>query len=405
MVNRLGRRLFLGAMASAVCRAFEAQEDAEAIYQRNDWFALRRRIGPGSPALHRAAVATAFHRVKEAESLLKPIIRAGGAPAVDASEHLINLNMRMGKFRAALQATEAGLRLAPDKPDFRNARELFLGLAQFPEMKLIRAKPSRIVSEDGELGGEISINGHRALYFWDSGADLSVTTVSEVERLGLRMLSSKATVGNSAGGQIELKLALARRVTIGECELENVPFLVFRDDQQPFSDVSQEERGLIGLPVQFALGGFRWKPSGELEVGSIRNSQLSTEPNLCFNGSKPLTEFRFQDTPLTAQLDTGAVSTDLWPPFARRFPEILEGVKREKQTIGGIGQNADFEAAVVDRISLELGGMPLVLAPAPVYLEKIHSGSERYYANIGMELLRQAARVTLDFRMMRLTLQ
>jgi hypothetical protein len=384
--------------------ALQGQDNLKAVYDTKDWLDLRRRIRPGSPILYRAAVAAAMNQVREAERLLQRMIREEDPESVEACDHLINLYMRTGRFGAAHRTTEEALRRNPGRPDLMNAEHLFAALARNPEMRVRRMRYTRLKqSRPGTyIECPVGINGHTAHYLWDSGANFCVTTEQEVRRLGLEAAPSSATLNNSTGGNIGFQLAIARRLEIGGCSLEQVPFLVFRDDQQPFNELAQDERGAIGLPVQLALGGFRWKPEGELELGF---PAAGGEPNLCFDGLAPVVECGYGDAAhLPVQLDTGAVTTDLWPPFAKRFRAVTVGRERSRHRISGVGQDVDVDAMVVDRLALAIGGRTVTLAPADVYLEKTLPNSERYYGNVGMDLLRQANQVTLDFRAMRLTL-
>lgn len=49
--------------------------------------------------------------------------------------------------------------------------------------------------------------------------------------------------------------------------------------------------------------------------------------------------------------------------------------------------------------------LPLVLRPAQVMLKPTGGENEHYYGRLGIDLLKQAHRVTLDFRSMMLTLE
>jgi hypothetical protein len=62
----------------------------------------------------------------------------------------------------------------------------------------------------------------------------------------------------------------------------------------------------------------------------------------------------------------------------------------------------DLDSILIPELSLRVGGAAVTLKPAHVF-EK-HVGPERYFGNLGMDLLSQGRTVTLDFRCMVLAL-
>lgn len=197
------------------------------------------------------------------------------------------------------------------------------------------------------------------------------------------------------------RIAAAREVDVGGNRIANVPFLIFGDGQQPFNEMTQEERGGIGLPVQMALGSISWTKD-EIEIGALEAPR--GEPSLCFDGLMPVTKLEMAGEEVPVQLDTGAETTDLWPPFAKRFAGAVAGGRREKRRVGGVGQNVEVESIVVERLPVRLGGKAVTLEPAEVHVEKTDGASLRYYGRVGMDLMRQARRVSVDFRTMRVAL-
>ena len=67
-----------------------------------------------------------------------------------------------------------------------------------------------------------------------------------------------------------------------------------------------------------------------------------------------------------------------------------------------IGGSSERPVIVLPEIQLEVGGLATQPKPANVFSRSV--GDERLHGNLGMDVLRQAVEVTLDFRFMRLTL-
>ena len=393
------RRGFVSLLAAGA----RGQDELQALYDAHDWFELARAVTASSPVRMRAAVAAAFHQFGEAEKLLRRSARGGGHEAAEAHGHLINLYARAGMWRKAFGSVEAARKAVPGRADLENAAAFFGALARHPDQKTgrVRAVKLKRTGDGPGLVAEIAINGKPARYFWDTGANFSVTTESEAKRLGMAVEDSAAKVNNATGGSVEFRIAVAREVNVGGNRIAHVPFLIFGDDQQPFHEMTQEERGGIGLPVQMALRSMAWS-GDELEFGFTGVG--AGERNLCFDGLMPVTKLGVGGAEVLVQLDTGATTTDLWPPFAKRFAGVVAGGKREKRRVGGVGQNVDVESIVVEQLPVRVGGKAVVLRPAEVHVETTDGASGRYFGRVGMDLLRQGERVAIDFAAMRLEL-
>jgi hypothetical protein len=99
-------------VALAFCAALCAQpaEDLDRLFQMRQWFELRSAVTDRSPALMRAAVATAFNEPDTAERLLRDVIRS--APASNAADEaygmLLQIYRRSGQYRRWLTSYREG---------------------------------------------------------------------------------------------------------------------------------------------------------------------------------------------------------------------------------------------------------------------------------------------------------
>jgi hypothetical protein len=98
--------------------------------------------------------------------------------------------------------------------------------------------------------------------------------------------------------------------------------------------------------------------------------------------------------------------TYLYPPFADAFPDLVkEQGKKESQKVTGVGSSTQVESSTLPKLQLGVGGIATILQPARILLAQTTAGSKLFDGNLGMDLLTQAQRTTLDFRSMTLTLQ
>jgi hypothetical protein len=314
--------------------------------------------------------------------------------------------LRYGQYGKALSQVDEMLVLEPGDSDAKSVRPLLAALSSSPDQSIGRRHSTQLSlhHEGADLGVPVSINGTPATYTFDTGANLSLLSLSEAKRLGLAVRDVESRMEVMTGARVSLRIAVANELAVGAFRLKHVAFLVFPDDQPPFNDLPLGERGIIGIPVLLAFQSFSWGSDGSFEIPSP--TRRLARSNLCFDGQIPVAEVQFEDTNLRFSLDTGAEVTYLYPPFADAFPDLVkEQGKKESQKVTGVGSSTQVESGILPKLRLEIGGFTTILRPAQVLLAKTTAGSKLFEGNLGMDLLTQAQRTTVDFRSMTLTLQ
>ena len=184
---------------------------------------------------------------------------------------------------------------------------------------------------------------------------------------------------------------------------KNVPFVVVSDAGEPWNTLPTKRRGIIGIPVLLAMRTIRWRPTGSFELGLSSAALDISSCNVLFHNANPVTEVRIDGKHLAFTIDTGAVTTDLNPPFAKALPLLVKTGTPEKQTIEGLGGTTEGQSILLPSVTLQLGGGTAVLKPAHVFTEQ---GNGSWAAgNLGMDLLGQSSSFTLDFTAMTVRLQ
>jgi hypothetical protein len=210
---------------------------------------------------------------------------------------------------------------------------------------------------------------------------------------------------DGSGGSTTFRVTQAERLVIGGTELSGVLMLVFPDSQRPWSELQPGSRGIIGLPVALALERIRWTSRGTCETGSLNRPAPVANGNLAFNGLEPVARVEFDKKLLDFVLDTGNQATSqLWERFGVDFTGLLsERGTRGTIRVNQIGGSSDREVIVLPEVRLRIGGLVTLLRPANVFSRPV--GDDRLHGNLGMDLLGQAAEVTLDFQAMELMLR
>lgn len=386
-------RFLLPALAAAtLCAA--AEPDWKKLLDQERWFELRDAAAAHrAPEMVRAAIASVFHRDTEALALLAAAI--ANAPNNKEAERartlLVNQHFRVGRFAAAVREIEEVLRRNPGRKDMAAARGLFSAVGA--DQETVSRAPSRIpwTVREGNWFFPATINGVEGEYLADTGANLSLLSESEAKRLGLNP-SGGGSMGDSAGGSVALRTAVAPEVRIGNSVLRNVAFAVVGDGQQPFVSLPEGKRGVLGISILIALGNLTWDKDGWLEAGGA--GAVCSAPNMAFSGAMPLVRVEHREVPLVFDLDTGASMTSLWPAFAQRFPAGL--VKADPVKLRGVGSTRDARAARLPALDLRINGRDLPLRDVRVVLDEKTSLAGR----IGLDAFATARRVRIDFESM-----
>ena len=375
----------------------QAPTDLKALYEAHQWFELRDAlVGNSNSALYRGAVAAAFNRIAEAEEALKSVIQAGNdSEADEASQWLSYMYVRNGRYQEAAAAMD-------DNSAMANM------LASLPDQSVSKFEPCTISCRmhQKKLFIPGSIAGKTVEFFIDSDANFSFVSESEARSLGLSIRDSDARVYGAAGHQTKFRISVADKLSVGNVDLKNVAFVVLPDTEEVFRRLPAGKQASLGLPVLLAFRSLRFNPeSGDFGIGFASHGVNEGAPTICFDGVNPVAVMDFQRQHLPVVLDTGAAVTEIWPLFAKRFAEVVNAGKASLEVENAVGGKAQISAKVIPELKLRVGGFDAVLRPAHVLLSQTTPDSEWYYGRLGLDVLRLARQVTIDFEALTLTMQ
>jgi gag-polyprotein putative aspartyl protease len=379
------------------------QSDAHQMFVLRD--ALRRYPRPSD--FYAGEVLCAFNDTATCEEKFKKVLATDGKSAAAKQIHHIlgAVALREGRYKRSLQEIDALLALDPNDTDAKGSRPLIEVLSRFPDQAVQGATKATVQMDDGKL--PLLINGKQASYFFDSGANLSVLTESEAVQFGMEIQEIKSGQASTdiSGNRVLFRVALAKSLILGGIELNSVAFLVSNNEQQPFLDMKPGQRGLIGLPVLRAFGSLTWTREGLFEADRSPVSADLSAANICFDDLDLITQASFERHALPFVLDTGAATSDLWPKFAGVASDLVrKSGTHEFHTVMGMGGSQKFEVTSIPKVVLDLGGMSVALQPAHILKTQQREAGKWFYGNLGIDLLRQAQVVTINFKTMMLEL-
>jgi predicted aspartyl protease len=389
------------------CSATFAQksEQLKKLYDDHDWFQLREAVRKGNAsAFYQGVAASISNDVVNTERHLQSVLKSSPASteADDAYSFLTQTYMRVGRYRDALAVVERALRVKPDSEGFKNAHRLLGALSKYPEQSVSSRRYSRLryTMNDGNLFVPVEVNGHSVSALVDTGANFSLISAEEAKRLGLTIRDGEgATIGDSSGANVDFRIAVAEKFTIGHVELGNAVFFVMRDDQQPFVNLPIGERVIVGMPILLALQSIRFDRNGTFEVDLSLDRRRAS--NMYFDGSEAIFEGEFAKQRIKIFLDTGATRTRVLSLFANQFQSFVnEHGTKSSDRITGVGSSVEVESMMLPEVKFRVTGTDLILKPAQVVLKDTAANSRWYHVWIGMDLLRQPRAVTIDFKAM-----
>jgi predicted aspartyl protease len=402
----------LACVAIASFAADQSSPDLKSLYDGHHWFQLRDAISKSDPSpLYQGAVAAAFDRRDEAEKYLEPAINIAPASqeATEARNILISIQMRAGHYTQAAGRMKEQIAARPGKPSSDDDRAMSDAFAKLPDMTVTYHDSS---TQHYKMSGDslsipIAVNGRRADFILDSDSDISVISVSEAARLGMPVMTGKVRLGGEAEvRENDAGIVVAKNLAIGNIEFRNVAFVVVPDNQEPFVDLPAGQKGILGLPVMLGLKTLRWRRGSEIEIGFAAAAKDLSRANLCFDEGDPVALAEFQQREIEFLLDTGADESELWPPFAKEFSEVMsQSSKKESKTVSGFTGSKDVDVITLPEVQIKFAGFDASLRPATV-LTKVAAGSgNRYFGRAGMDIFNQAQTVTIDFGAMMFTMK
>lgn len=128
--------------------------------------------------------------------------------------------------------------------------------------------------------------------------------------------------------------------------------------------------------------------------------------NLCLEGLQPLVEIDFEGSRITMAFDTGANTTIFYPPFFKRFEEMVRSKgKPIKHRLTGVGSSTMVDAFQLGSVQAELGGSKFELKSVEVLPKEKDTASRFFYGNLGQDVMSQFESWTMNFERMSLTMK
>lgn len=375
-----------------------------------------KALAPSHPktpeeSLYRGIVLAGLNRLPEAiDKLQSAAVSLRGDPRETALENLVSCLARAGRYAEAEQAAKRALReckgslTSDERDDFRNSSRLFGAIRHVPPMKVVGKSPSRFMGPSRkQFELSFTSGGSSFALGADTGANLSLVREGLGKRMGLRMIRTRISVGSITGDKSQPWLGVAKELTFGSVKVRNAVFLVMRDRDLYFPEAKFQLDGVIGLPILMELQPLTFYRNGVVETSGERLA--GGPPNLFVSGLSLLVSGTFKGKELAFALDSGAGTTLLYPPFARKFASEINAKGFPKTTLmrGGAGGKNTASYLLLD-VPMGFAGRNVLWPEIDVISEARGQWSKTLFGHVGRDLYRQFESVTFDWKSMRLTL-
>ena len=283
---------------------------------------------------------------------------------------------------------------------------------------LLKAAPSQTISLNGpvrlktqrdatgDLDTDLTVNGVSEHWLLDTGANMSVVTVSFAKRLGVRPLPGYGQTSSGVTGiENRLQVAVLPELKFGSAVVHNVVLLILADKNLNVGTENGNYQidAVLGYPVLQALGAVTFSQDGMLEAGPGA-APPDAAARMFMDGLTPMIECGVNGKNLLFDLDTGANTSMFTVRFFRKFRAQSASWKKGEDKGFGAGGIMVRKVYVVLALELRVGDKIATLHSIPIFTSAIGTDIDDSYGNLGQDVLAGFESFTLDFAHMRFSL-
>lgn len=320
------------------------------------------------------------------------------------------------KMFAYKDAAESGKKLAEKAKEVFDERKrynienkniIYDGLVNTLPQKTV-LKPNAVVKwtrdKVGLMAVPVTFQDTTHDFIFDTRAGISVIMKSYAEKLKLRMPGVRYLEGSGITGKtFEAELGIADSLMIGDIKIYNVVFQVLPDEILSFPSMAYAMKGIIGFPVIVQWRRFQIHQNGFISV--LNDPDTSSYQNLAFDESAMVLHTRADNDTLSFYVDSGANHSELFYNYFRENDKHVKQVARiDYVEVGGVGGLQKKTVYTLPGLSLQINNKKAALKDIQVLTSATYP-DQKYYGNLGQDLLSQFNTMTFDFEFMSLSFQ
>ncbi len=248
---------------------------------------------------------------------------------------------------------------------------------------------------------ELVVNGVRAPWLLDTGANQSLVTRTFAERLGVMPLPGVAPVGSGlTGRQSSVRAAVLPAMQVGGAALTNVVLLVIDDENLRIGSGpdAYQINAILGYPILKALGVVTFTRDEFLAGEAAETNGRGVR--MYMRGLTPAIECEVEGRPLLFTVDTGASSTDLSVRYYELFRAQAGSWKTQIAESAGAGGSIQRDTYIQPRVVMKVGTSTVTLNDLSILPVRMNAGIDVLFGNLGHDFLDGFESFSLNFSTM-----
>jgi len=386
----------------------------QVLLKRKDYVGLEqsihRRLSPDDRTLFSGILANRKNQIEDSTRLLEPLAsRLAAKPSSWRERELLatladdySKTFHYAKSAQAFSALLQRYGKTLSEQERKNAaqRKDEMQLLRFVARQTVELNQPYVLPATRNPLGLIEIpveaGGQMESWVLDTGANTSVITESTARRIGLQLLEGSAKTGDYTGIPVSYRVGVAGQLKIGSAVFHNVELCVAAD--QAFHIGDYQIAGIIGFPVQSALGRITVYADGHVGINTEPATQLGSE--LFMEGQSPIAVAKVAGTEQLFSLDTGAMGSTFGPRLAAVLKTQLMEKMKTKFDLTGAGGTRSLRGYEIERLSVALGGQEVILPTAGIVTDLTSSSLDVFFGNLGQDIFAAFTSYTFDFQNM-----
>ncbi|HVU58462.1 MAG TPA: retropepsin-like aspartic protease [Puia sp.] len=236
------------------------------------------------------------------------------------------------------------------------------------------------------------------LAIFDTRANISSISTTYAKKLGVRMLNVSYDEGSGITGQrFKCTLGIADSLRINNILMKHIVFQVMPDEVLYIAPIDLSLPIIIGYPVIA-----QWR---EIHIHRNGTMTIPAEPhpsslhNMALDGLDPVINAIADGDTLGFKFDTGATTSDIFDNYFRRHKEeIMRRGKASTIKLGGAGGVVEKEVYTVENFAIRIGNKTATLKEVSVHKDPIPNLNEKFYGNLGQDIMTQFEEMILNFQ-------
>lgn len=311
---------------------------------------------------------------------------------------LCDAHARAGRYAAAAEACRAHAALVEGSipPGLSQSIQFWTALSALPPITASGAFDEPLTYGWTGMGEvRVRVSDESAGWGVDTGAEVSVLTVRDARRFGVRMLGGEVSVSGSTPGVAAGGLGVIDELRIGDATVRHVPVFVVPDESMTVQ--GRTVPPILGAPVLYAFGAVEFSDHGR-RLRSIAAGFSGGGTGMVWSPAGVAVPVKLSRGGAVLHLDTGANTSEfsgsLRPLLSPAQNAALVG---RSTTAAGVSGSVDREVLSLSDLALGVGGGTCVLSSVSLGEDAAHT-----QGRLGMDLIRACRTVRLDFRAMRI---